>query len=147
MNSDQHARGDRRPPNRCSYIYSICDVGAAHFLHVHTDIYIHTSMHACVNTYIYTGPGSGNQKPPRTEIMGSPPPTRPVCMHLCVRGHAHKHTCDLMGDKDGKLSIDSTCTPNCLSHFVAEERPQDKCTPHGQVHFIPHTGNTPGHAQ
>ena len=52
MNSDQHARGDRRPPNRCSYIdiYSICDVGAALFLHVHTDFKTHTSMHACVNT-------------------------------------------------------------------------------------------------
>ena len=75
MNSDQHAQGDRRPPNRCSYIYSICDIGAALFLHVHTDIKTHTSMHACVNTYryIYTGPGSGNQKPPRTQIMGSPP--------------------------------------------------------------------------
>ena len=142
-------------------LYSICDVGAALFLHIHTDIKTHTSMHACVNTCryiyiyiyiyiytytcIYTGPGPGNRKPPRTQIMGSP--SHEARMHLCERGHAHKHTCDLMGDKDGKLSIDSTCTPNCLSHFVAEERPQDKCTPHGQVHFIPHTGNTPGHAQ
>ena len=149
MNSDQHARGDRRPPNRCSYIYiySICDVGAALFLHVHTDIKTHTSMHACVNTYIYIQARDQETKNRPGHRSWGPPPTRPVCMHLCVRGHAHKHTCDLMGDKDGKLSIDSTCTPNCLSHFVAEERPQDKCTPHGQVHFIPHTGNTPGHAQ
>ena len=96
--------------------------------------------------YIYR-PGIRKPKTAQDTDHGVPPPTRPVCMHLCVRGHAHKHVCDLMGDKDGKLSIDSTCTPNCLSHFVAEERPQDKCTPHGQVHFIPHTGNTPGHAQ
>ena len=39
-----------------------------------------------------------------------------------------KIICDLMSDEDGKLSIGSTCTPHCRSHFVAEERP------HGQVH-------------
>ena len=25
--------------------------------------------------------------------------TRPVCMHMCVRRHAHMHRCDLTGNK------------------------------------------------